>query len=65
MIRFQVVCATAMAIANIGLSIAFTKWLGVAGPVLGTVVAQTVFSTVPSLIYVSRMWRKSKVEAPA
>ena len=64
-IRFQVVCATAMAIANIGLSIAFTKWLGVAGPVLGTVVAQTVFSTLPSLLYVSRMWRKPEVEAPA
>lgn len=57
-VTFQVVCAVAMAVSNIALSIAFTHWLGVAGPVLGSVVAQTACITVPSLVYVSRMWRE-------
>lgn len=58
-VKFQVVCAIAMAVSNIVLSISFTRWLGVAGPVWGTVVAQTVCITVPSLIYMSRRWRVS------
>lgn len=56
-VGFQVACAIAMAIGNIVLSILLTRWLGVAGPVLGSIVAQTVFMTVPSWLYVSRMWR--------
>lgn len=56
-VGFQVVCAVTMALSNIALSIALTPWLGVAGPVLGSVIAQTVFITLPSMVYVSRMWR--------
>ncbi len=56
-VAFQVGCAVAMALSNVALSIVFTHWVGVAGPVLGSVVAQTVCITVPSLLYVSRMWR--------
>lgn len=57
-VTFQVVCAVAMAVSNIALSITLTPWLGVAGPVLGTVVAQTVCITIPSLIYLSRWSRR-------
>ena len=56
-VTFQVICAVAMAVSNVALSIAFTRWVGVAGPVLGSVVAQTACITVPSLVYMSRMWR--------
>jgi O-antigen/teichoic acid export membrane protein len=55
-IGFQVKCALAMALSNIVLSIALTGWLGVAGPVLGSVVAQTACITVPSLFYLARRW---------
>ncbi|NHC46361.1 lipopolysaccharide biosynthesis protein [Motilibacter aurantiacus] len=56
-VRFQVVCSVLMAAANVGLSIALTRALGVAGPVWGTVIAQLVFITVPSAVYVRRrLW---------
>ena len=56
-VKFQVICAVTMAISNIGLSIVLTRWVGVAGPVIGTLIAQTLFITIPSLVYVSRMWK--------
>lgn len=57
-VGFQVSCALGMAVSNIALSIGFTHWVGVAGPVLGSVVAQTACVTVPSIIYVRRMWQR-------
>jgi O-antigen/teichoic acid export membrane protein len=57
-VGFQVICAVAMAVSNIALSIGLTHWLGVAGPVLGSVLAQTVCITIPSLVYLARMWRR-------
>lgn len=56
-VRFQVVCAVAMAVTNLVLSITLTHWLGVAGPVLGSAISQTVCILVPSLIYIRRMWQ--------
>lgn len=56
-VKFQVVCAVVMAIVNLGLSVTLTRNVGIAGPVLGTLIAQTFCITIPSLIYVSRMWR--------
>jgi O-antigen/teichoic acid export membrane protein len=55
-VGFQVKCALAMALTNVALSIAFTHWLGVSGPVLGSLVAQTACITVPSLLYLARRW---------
>jgi O-antigen/teichoic acid export membrane protein len=55
-VGFQVKCALAMAVSNIALSIVFTRWLGVSGPVLGSLVAQTACITVPSLFYLARRW---------
>ena len=57
-VTFQVVCAVAMAVSNIALSLALTPWLGVAGPVFGTVIAQSVCITIPSLLYMSRLWSR-------
>ena len=55
-IRVQVVFACLMALSNLGLSIVLTDKLGVAGPVIGSIIAQTVFSTIPSLVVVRRIW---------
>jgi O-antigen/teichoic acid export membrane protein len=57
-VRFQAVTAVAMAIVNVGLSVLFTGWIGVAGPVLGSVVAQLTCIVLPSMFYVSRMWNR-------
>lgn len=56
-VKFQVVCAITMAVMNLGLSIALTPWLGIAGPIVATLIAQTVVITIPSIVYVSRMWK--------
>lgn len=53
-IRFQVVCASMMALANIILSIILVRRIGVAGAVYGSVVAQLVFALLPCFFYVAR-----------
>lgn len=57
-IGFQAACATAMMIANLGISIALTQALGVSGVVWGTVIAQLVFIFAPSAIAVPRLLRR-------
>jgi O-antigen/teichoic acid export membrane protein len=54
-VGFQVVCAIAMAFTNVLLSIVLTQWVGVSGPVIGSVIATTCCITVPSIVYVRRM----------
>lgn len=56
-VGFQVVAATAMALSNIVLSIVLTHQIGVAGPVLGSLVASVVCSLLPSLFIVRRVLR--------
>ena len=45
--RVQAICATLMAILNLGLSILFVKKLGIVGAVLGTVTAQLIVQAIP------------------
>lgn len=59
-LRFQVVTSLAMGITNVPLSIVFTQHLGVSGPVLGTVVAQTVCTLVPCAIFLPRHLRAAE-----
>jgi O-antigen/teichoic acid export membrane protein len=49
-VGFQIVTATAMAAANIILSVYLTYSFGVSGVVWGTVIASTVFSAIPLAI---------------
>ena len=56
-IKFQAICAAAMMVANVGISIALTHALGVSGVVWGTVIAQLLFIFVPSAIVVPRLLR--------
>jgi O-antigen/teichoic acid export membrane protein len=50
-IGFQAVCATIMMVANLLLSIALTRTIGISGPAWGSVIAQVVFVLLPCGIY--------------
>ncbi|MBI3745848.1 MAG: oligosaccharide flippase family protein [Chloroflexi bacterium] len=63
--RFQVVAAIVMAMANVLLSIALTSRLGVAGPVWGSIVAYSLFSLIPVALYLPRVLaRIDRTHAP-
>jgi O-antigen/teichoic acid export membrane protein len=57
-IAFQAVCAVAMAVANVTISILLVQRIGVSGAVYGSVIAQTLFGVVPQLWYVRRLLRR-------
>ncbi len=46
-VKLQVIMATAMCVMNLGLSILLVETIGVAGPRLGTAIAQTVCGLIP------------------
>lgn len=54
-VRFQVVCATAMAITNIVLSIYLVGLIGLPGAVFGSIAAQVMFVLIPYSVYVRRL----------
>ena len=47
-IRFQLICAVAMAVTNVGLSIALTSVVGVSGVVWGSAISWLLFGGIPS-----------------
>ncbi len=59
-LRFQVMTSLAMAATNIPLSIFLAGRYGVSGPVLGTVIAQTVCTLLPCAFYLPRHLRRSE-----
>jgi len=54
-VRFQVVTATTMAVANLLLSIFLTRLIGVSGPIWGSVISYAVILLVPTFFYVRRI----------
>jgi O-antigen/teichoic acid export membrane protein len=46
--KFQMIAASANLVANVALSVVFTRKFGVSGPIWGTVVAQLVCALIPS-----------------
>lgn len=62
-VRFQVYCTGAMAVANLAISVVLAHAVGTAGPVFGTVIAQTLFILVPASVYIAR--RLSQIEPVA
>ena len=50
-IKFQVVAASVMAVTNLVLSIGLAHAIGVSGPVWGSVIAHTVCSGIPLVLY--------------
>jgi hypothetical protein len=63
-IRWQACSASAMAVANLGLSIWLAREVGVAGVVIGTVAAQLAFIFLPYLFYIPRLLRSLEQTAP-
>ncbi len=57
-VRFQVVTSILAAVVNLGLSIVLTHRLGVSGPMIATLAATAVCSTVPSLVFTRRLLRR-------
>ena len=53
--RFQVIIGFAMAIANLALSIALARTIGLPGVIWGTVISYGLLSIVPCWIYIPRM----------
>lgn len=54
-VRFQVICATLMTVANVILAVLLTPRIGVAGVVVAMVTAQAVFILLPSAVYVPKL----------
>jgi O-antigen/teichoic acid export membrane protein len=61
-LRFQAFWASVMMTANIALSIALTRLVGISGPAWGSVVAQVSFVLLPSAIYLRSSFRKQVQE---
>lgn len=57
-IRFQVIFAVLMGCSNLAISIVLVRLFGVVGAVLGTVIALSLFSLLPSAIYIWKMFDK-------
>ena len=60
-IGFQIICATLMGLGNLAFSIFLVQRIGVSGPVYGSILAWTLFSLLPSLFYLPRLftsWKK-------
>jgi O-antigen/teichoic acid export membrane protein len=67
-IRAQIVLALGMMVLNLGLSIAFTRWVGVSGVIWGSVVAQLCVVAIVSIAVVPRVLKRlttSASELPA
>jgi O-antigen/teichoic acid export membrane protein len=60
-VRSAAIMGVSVAVANVPLSILFTQHLGIAGPILGSLVATFLFAGVPGGLAVQRLLR----EAPA
>lgn len=64
-VKFQVVVALAMVAVNVPLSIALLDPLGVAGPVVGTILAQSVMVLVPAAFFIPALLRRTGPASPA
>ena len=54
--KFQAVCATLMAAANVALSIYLVRTIGLPGIIISTIIAQVIFILLPTAFYVPRLW---------
>jgi len=64
LIRFQVVCASLMAVFALGLKIWFAGIFGLAGIIWGTVIAYILFSVIPSIYYVPLLLERMRAMTP-
>jgi len=65
LMRFQAAANVAMAVLNVGLSLLLGHWLGPAGVLYGTAVAQVVAILLPSLLHIPNHLKKlSRMKEP-
>jgi O-antigen/teichoic acid export membrane protein len=57
-IRSQMVLAVLMMASNLGLSIAFTRWIGISGVIWGSIAAESVVVVIISSVIVPRVLRR-------
>lgn len=62
-VRFQVLAAIGMAVANVTVSIALVREIGAAGAVWGTLVSYLVCIAVPYTVYIPRLLRRLQPDA--
>jgi len=55
-IGFQIICATLMAAGNLSFSIFLIQRIGISGPVYGSVIAWSVFSLLPTIFFIPRLF---------
>lgn len=60
-LRFQVICAVLMMVANVVFSIALTRRLGLSGVVWGSVLSQLIFILIPMWFYLRRWFARSVI----
>lgn len=63
-LRVQIVTAVIMAILNVGLSIFLASRIGVAGVILGTVIAYPISTLLPLGLYLPRVFRRLEASLP-
>jgi O-antigen/teichoic acid export membrane protein len=55
-IRFQVICASFMALGNLAFSIILVQKVGISGPVLASSISWVTFSLLPTVLYLPRLF---------
>jgi len=64
-LKFQVVTASLMAIANLATSITLAYLIGLPGVILGTVITALLFDLIPCAFYVPRLLSSISEKHPA
>lgn len=59
-IKFQIACAVAMSVSNLGLSVLLTSWIGISGVLWGSISSYLVFVIVPYVIFIPRLFHSLK-----
>ena len=60
-VRFQVICAVPMSVANVAGSIFLVRKIGVAGPIYASAIAQLAFIVVPYGLYLRKFLELNEV----
>lgn len=59
-VMFQIITASLMAFGNVAFSIFLVQWIGVSGPVFGSVISWFLFSLLPSVFFIPRLFQSWK-----
>lgn len=63
-IVFQIILALSMGITNLVLSIVLVQWIGLPGPVYGSIIAVLLCSIIPAWLYTPRLFARLSATTP-